>query len=484
MGIATQGRRDVEDAKFRREGLNEQKDAQDFRETQAGISNVQQNRRLDLDEARFEQSVENDYYSNVLRFASEGKQFTGTAPEGASAVAGVQEQGKQLSGQVQYVTATQRLLDNSQAKGKGGTFDQAELKRYMPHLASSLNPDGANPDFKLTGKLDDKGHIVFSADEATVASADPAMQKILSGETPVTPAMLANQLGQDIAGLGELGKYGKSAQVKANLVYDKSRSTSARAQSSYMNVQIARTNDKALTATTSANARVESQSKRWAAAPNADISAASAAEIETKGLINAAFATLQTETEGVTSEKALTKANQKFQRAVVESSAKFNKLAGKAQNLNDFEQAVGAGTLDGSFNNDAYAKPFGAQYTTKVGRNNTEATLPVLRQQVVSEGMDNFIEAEVGRMMTANPSLNSGDARNQASTNFTNKVAQYIRDARTASAEGLPLAKDSMQFLEDYAPSFLDTMRLNIVTSYLPSEQTPEVKDEFAATFE
>jgi hypothetical protein len=218
--------------------------------------------------------------------------------------------------------------------------------------------------------------------------------------------------------------------------------------------------------------------------PNADIAAASAAELETKGLINAAFATLQTETEGATSEKELTKANHKFQRAVVDSSAKFNKLAGEAQNFNAFEQAVAAGTLDGSFNNDAYAKPWGKEYTTGVGQANTEATLPVLRQRVVSEGMDNFVEAEIGRMMTANPSLGRGDARNQASINFTNKVAQYVRDARTASAEGLPLAKDSMTFLEDYAPSFLDTMRLNIVTSYLPPEKAPVVKDEFAGTYE
>jgi hypothetical protein len=483
-GIAAQGKRDVADAEFRREGQDLRKDELTFRQEQAGISNVQQDRSQKLAESKFEQSVENDYYTNVLRFASEGKQFTGAVPEGASAAAGVQAQGKQLGDGVQYVTATQRFLDNSQAKGKGGTFDAAELKKFMPHLSNSLNPDDANPDFKLTGKLNEEGHIVFSADEATVANADPAMQKILSGETPVTPAMLANQLGQDIAGLGAFGKYGEVAQNRANLVYDKSRSTSARSQATYMSNLISRTTDRGLSSATTANARVESQSKRWSAVPNADIAAASAAELETKGLINAAFATLQTETEGATSEKELTKANHKFQRAVVDSSAKFNKLAGEAQNFNAFEQAVAAGTLDGSFNNDAYAKPWGKEYTTGVGQANTEATLPVLRQRVVSEGMDNFVEAEIGRMMTANPSLGRGDARNQASINFTNKVAQYVRDARTASAEGLPLAKDSMTFLEDYAPSFLDTMRLNIVTSYLPPEKAPVVKDEFAGTYE
>jgi hypothetical protein len=503
VGQINQGKRGIEDAEFRRESLdfrqeqagiaNTQRDrsfelAEDQFEqnvTQSGIANTQRDRSFELAEGQFEHSVEQDYYSNVLKFASEGQTFTGAAPEGAVDAPAVQQQGAQLVDQVQYVTATQRLLDNSQAKGKSGTFDQAELKRFMPHLANNLRKIGeANPDFDLKGKINDDGHIVFSVDEATAASVkDEGMRKILTGESPVTPAMLASQLGQDIAGLGKFGKYGKSAMGTANAVYDKSRSTSATAQAAYMNTLSSRITDRGLTTTTSAISRVGQQAKRWAASPNADIAAATAAENHTSALLTDAYRTLQTEVESATSEKEISQANSKYQQEVISASSKYNKLAGDAQNLNDFEQTVSSGALDGSFNNDAYAKPWGAQFTKGVGRANTEATLPVLRQQVTREGMNTFIDAEVATMMAANSSLERGDARDQASTAFTNKVATYIRDARLASAEGLPLAKDSMQFLKDYAPEFLATMRLNIVTSYMP-EETKTVTDEFATTFE
>jgi hypothetical protein len=505
MGIVNQGKRDVEDATFRREeqdfrrdqaGIaNTQRDrAFDLREQQfgqdveqAGISNTQRDRAFELNEQQFEQTVEQDYYNNVLRFAAEGQTFAGAAPAGATNAPAVQLQGAQLVDQVQYVTATQRLLDNSQAKGKGGTFDKAELKRYMPHLANNLKKIGeANPDFDLKGTINDDGHIVFSVDDATAAGVkDETMRNILTGETPVTPAMLANQLGQDIAGLSEFGKYGKAAMGTANAVYDKSRSTSAASQAAYMNTLSNRITDRGLTSTTTAISRVGQQAKRWSASPGADLAAATAAETQTSNLITAAFRTLQTEVESATSEKEVSQANGKFQREVIDASSKYNKLAGDAQNLNAFEQTVSAGTLDGSFNNESYAKPWGAQFTKGVGRSNTEATLPILRQQVTRESMDTFIDAESSRLMGANSSLEMGDARDQAATKFTNKVSTYIRDARIASAQGLGLAKDSMKFLEEYAPDFLGTMRLNIVTSYMPEEKKTSATpvDEFANTY-
>ena len=498
MGIYTQGKRDVADAEFRREGLDEQKDAQTFRETQAGIENTRADavlaeqrgaqtfretqagientradKRLDIAQEQHEQNTLNSYYTNILKFAEAGKVFPGETPNGISPAA--EQVGLDLGTSVQHITSTQRFLTNSRATQGVGKFDATELSQYLPQISGAL---GA----KVSGELNDKGHIVFSIEEgADLSKMSPGLQDILTGATPVTPDMLSGQLSRDIGSLRGLGKPGERAMMTANAIFDKSPATSAFAAAAKVEKARVSSDVRANTMATSANRAISTSGNRWKASKTADAAAATQAENVSTGKINQAYAEYLEESQAAKTQDEISAATNKYNRSVVETQANFNKLAGKATDFNTYETVISDSQTNGAFNNQGYDKQgaiWDKTHTLANAQANTDEAMKTLEQQANSEGMEDFVKDEMETLMAGNPSLSSGDARDQAGTKFNNKVSTLIRDARTAAVNGSTLDSGSMRFMLDYTKETLGVLRLNNISSYLSKDQDAESQRE------
>ena len=518
MGIVAQGRRDKENAEFRREGLEFQKtqagagnrvrrealqldrEGLEFQKTQAGVGNQVRLEALQLDRDRFAQSQEDKFYDNVIKWADAGRTFPGSAPEGSANPAQLEQEGGDLAQQIQVVNTLQRYADTSHTVTGGKGFDPKSLElELIPFLKSQIDPGAdSNPGFDMTGEVTKSGGLVLRVDKQTYDTMDPGDRAIYSviGATPsdspadeggsveITPEMLSAHLGREVSKLSSMGKQGLAVGEAKLKTFSASKATSPTARRLVLDKRKVAASPRALSTVTTAYSRIGTESKRLLADPHAVSADVNAAEVQTRAAITGAYATYQDESDAATTTDELSSATRKLNFAVVKATSGFTSLAAEAQRESQFKTVVEDGKLSGAFNQMAYAKS-GSPLSTTYTQANAEAaaadTLPLLTQQFSMEGRADFIKDEAARL-AAPGTLSAGQARDGAVTAFNRKVMEYTADAAAAAQSGHPINSRSLDFMQKYTPRMLDALQLNDVSSYLtPEDATEDATEEDAA---
>jgi hypothetical protein len=503
MGIVNQGARDKNDAEFRQQGM-------DFQRERAGVADRQHEEQFQFQQERdrktdtfredqqqfqqeqFEQDKQNRHFDNVIKWAESGRTFPGTDPAtGEQASGAVAQTGQNLGRSIQSVNAMQGYLD---AMGVANTPEakQTALDAFVPKIAATLDPGAdSNPNFEMKGTQGENG-VYLQVDEQTYETMPESMKTAFSvigapfSEDPsdpgasieVTPDMMASQLGQEINGMNDLGARGQVVGERKLAAFNKSPYTSKAAMAQKVAGTKRTSESAALRNVMTANQRIDTSRKNLMAQPGADPVAANAAGVESTGLINAAYSTYQTAIERADTEEKVAAAGRALNNEVVGINANFASLAGQEAQFASFKTGVISGVEDGAFNNTQYAasdKSFLGigewKKTKKQAKAATEELTGVLLGQLSEEAMAPFIEAEVKALMSANSSLKEGDARNTAKSNFDQRTMNYEQDMVAASTSGAPINSRSLDFLSTYAPRMLRTLRLSNVSSYLAESE-------------
>jgi len=520
MGIVQQGRRDVADAEFKREGLDFQReqfeaDAEFKREgldfqreqfeadqTQRGISNEQADRRHELAQDQFDQSKIDSWVNNTIK----GMEYGLSAPTDMKGLEGVPNAGEivsktqQIGNQVQVVDALQQTLDIAYTTGEGKTFNQQSVDRLTPALEKSLNPGSKNPDFKLEGTLNDNGTISYAVDEATYEALDEQSKGIFSmigasapsreemeasmagADHPangieITPDMLSTHLSQEIGELNNLGRHGQAQAGQKMNTFSKNEATSPQAKLLAVRKQKTASGASAYSKTTRANERISRMATTWIRnGDGVDPAAASKAETEAQAEVNEAYAEYQTGLETANTFDEISAVNRAYNTRVTKASADFATRAGDALQWSEYERSVVSASDTGALNQKAYSKQgkLGWSYTKAQAKEATEILIPKMTAQLDAEARAPFLDVEVKRLRNANPSLSEGDALDKANETFDEKRQAFQKDATLAAVDGKPIAADSYQFMMTYAKPMLRTLQINNASSYLPRKDDAE----------
>lgn len=509
MGIVQQGRQNTANNEFRREGMDMQEDQFEADEKQRGIANKQADRRTDLAEDQFNQQKIDSWVNNTIKGMENGFAAPTNADElkGIPAAEGIVSKTTQIGNQVQVVDAIQQTLDLAYTTGEGKAFNQKSLDRLTPALAKALNPGGENKDFELKSRLNENGTISFSVDKQTYETLDEQSKGIFSvigsstlsredflanqgtgaalpgASLDITPDMLSTHLSQEIGELNNLGKYGMAAANQKMAAFSKNESTSPQAQLLAVRKQKSASATAAYSKTTRANERISRLATTWIRnGDGVDPAAASQAETQAQGDVNAAYADYQDALGEASSFDEISKANREYNTKVTKASANFASRAGDALQWSDYERAVVGASDTGALNQLGYSKQgkVGWTYTKGEAKEATKLLVPKMTAQFDAEAREPFVEVEMKKLRSANPSLSSGVARDQANLTFNEKRTQFTSAANIAAADGKAIDSEVYEFMMTYAKPMLGALQNSNASSYLPRQDEEEVVKRIA----
>jgi hypothetical protein len=224
MGIVQQGRRDKDDAEYRRDTLDFQKEQFEYRKGQ-------------------------DVFDNVVTAVEKGMDPS-TVPgfEGVpgDAVKSIQRNHQMTQNRVKVVDAFQNIADSAYYRNpEGADFSQEEADQFASSLSPILNPTGRS-DFEMAATAGPEGMFI-TVDPQTyeqLGQSIPELAKMMrvsgadasddvnaeGGSSPITRQNIQNLLAREIAAINRNTPGGASAYTRSMTNYKGSAATSTRAR--------------------------------------------------------------------------------------------------------------------------------------------------------------------------------------------------------------------------------------------------------------